>query len=322
MGFLDKAWGAAKRLHDPRQHYDKWKGLYNDTLADKDETAELQRKQLQEQAQSASNFANQGEAGYAKMGAESQGVRDHLGRVARGQESVSAEQLRQGLQQNLSAQRSMAASAAPRDASMAARTAAIQGGRMGMGLSGQQAVAGLQERQNAQNALGQMIMQQRQQDLQAATNSRQTAVQANQAVTPEGTFIDKYAGAIGTGLGALISDRREKTDIAGGDAKARRILDGLKAYSFNYKDEKHGKGRQFGVLAQDLEKTGLRQAVIKGTDGTKQLDPGKLAGGLAALVASQHRRISKLEKDAGGVDDRDPVRRLGRKLAESRAGAR
>jgi hypothetical protein len=298
MGIWDyakKGLGAVGRLNDPRQHYDKWKEMYGQTLGDEDESAIDQRNQLQLQGGAAANFANQGEAGFAAMGAESQGVRDHLGRVARGQESVSAEQLRQGLQQNLSAQRSMAASAAPRDASMAARTAAIQGGRMGMGLSGQQAVAGLQERQNAQNALGQMIMQQRQQDLQAATASRQAAIQANQAITPEGTWKDKWAGAIGTGIGAAMSDKRVKTEIKDGEKDADRVLKGLKAYTYKYKDEKHGKGKQFGPMAQDMEKAGLGHTVIETPQG-KAIDGAKAALSGLALTAALAKRVSKLEK--------------------------
>lgn len=87
--------------------------------------------------------------------------------TANGQNSVSALQLSQGLQQNLAAQNSMAASASPQNAAMAARTASIQGGRLGAGLAGQQAVAGLQERQQAQQALAQLQLGQSGQNLQA-----------------------------------------------------------------------------------------------------------------------------------------------------------
>lgn len=77
----------------------------------------------------------------------------YLQDLANGQNSVSAEQLRQALAQNQATQQSIAASAAPQNATMAARTAAIQSGQLGAGLAGQQAVAGLQERNQANQNL-------------------------------------------------------------------------------------------------------------------------------------------------------------------------
>jgi hypothetical protein len=72
---------------------------------------------------------------------------------------------------------------------------------MGAGLAGQQAVAGIQERQAAQNALNQMLMRQRQQELQAALQSRQTAM----GINPQGpTGTEKQAGAIEGLMGWLI----------------------------------------------------------------------------------------------------------------------
>lgn len=122
-------------------------------------------------------FAGQGEAGYGAMTREMGHDRDYLRRLMQGQNSVSAEQLRQGLQQNLAAQRSMAASARPGMAPMAARTAAIQGARLGGGLAGQQAVAGLQERNMAASQLAQLNLGQRGQDINAALGGRQNALQ-------------------------------------------------------------------------------------------------------------------------------------------------
>ncbi len=174
------------------------KGLTAESDSTKD-----QRANVQETANRASNFADTGEAGVAALGAEAGASRDYLRQVAGGQHSVSAEQLRQGLQQNVAAQRSMAAGASPANSAMAARTAMIQGGRMGMGMSGQAAAAGLQERRNAQDALAQMIMQQRGQDMQAALNSRQTAQAGYQGIRPEGSTLEKYMPVVNAGLGGL-----------------------------------------------------------------------------------------------------------------------
>lgn len=160
-----------------------------------------QRDNLSATGAASNAFANQGQQGYGAMTAEAQASRDYLRQLASGQHSVAAEQLRQGQQQNLAAQRSMAASASPQNSAMAARTAAMQMGRIGMGMSGQAAVAGLQERQQAQKALSDMILGQRQQDLQASLGGRQTAVGAYGGITPEKSWLEKYGGSIAAGAG-------------------------------------------------------------------------------------------------------------------------
>jgi hypothetical protein len=260
--------------------------------------AEKRRKELlYDQSSQAGSFADRSEEGFNRMGAESQASRDYLRRVASGQDSVSAEQLRQGLQQNLAGQRSMAAGASPQNSAMAARTAAMQSARLGSGLAGQQAVAGLQERQGAQKALADMIMQQRQQDLQASLGSRGNAIQgygAGNAGTPEKSNVEKYGGAIMGGLGAIMSDRRLKEDIKGGDKAANAALEGLRSYTYKYKDEKHGKGERLGIMAQDLEKAGLKHAVIETPEG-KAVHGGHLAASNTAMVAALARRVKRLE---------------------------
>lgn len=146
--------------------------------------------ELRNQAQQSSAFADQAQGNYGKatnqLGATYGKLgdsMDYLGGVMRGQNSVSAEQLRHGMQQGVAAQRSMAASASPQNAAMAARTAAMQMGRLGAGLAGQQAVAGLQERNQAAqqygqlgSALGQLQLGARGQDVNAAVNSRDAAM--------------------------------------------------------------------------------------------------------------------------------------------------
>ena len=108
----------------------------------------------------------------------------YLQRIARGEDSVSAEQLRQGLQQNLGAQRSMAAGASPQNQAMANIQASRNAMTLGAGLAGQQAVAGMQERQQAQMALSQMLAERRAQE---------------QAVGPAATWLQKWGPAIGQG---------------------------------------------------------------------------------------------------------------------------
>jgi hypothetical protein len=158
---------------------------------DPNDVRNQQRGMLNQAAGASGNFANLAQGNYDTATSQLGGTYGQLGDAMKylqgqmqGQNSVSAEQLRQGLQQNMAGQRSMAASAAPQNAAMAARTAAIQMGRLGAGMSGQAAMAGLQERnQAAQNygqlgsALGQLQLGARGQDVNAALGSQQNAIQ-------------------------------------------------------------------------------------------------------------------------------------------------
>lgn len=267
-------------------------------LGDPGAEAERQRKDLlYGQAQRAGQFAGVGERGYAQLGREAAAQRDYLRQTAAGQNSLSAEQLRQGLQQTQAAQLSMAAGAAPQDAAGAARTAAIQMGRLGSGMAGQQAIAGIQERAAAQRELGGMIMQQRGQDASVALGSRQSAMAgygASNAGAPEKSFIEKYGPAAASAGAMIASDRRLKKDVRDADEKASRMLAGLKAFTFRYKDEKHGKGEQLGIMAQDLERAGLGHTV-EDTPAGKMVHGGRLAASTAAMTAALARRVAKLE---------------------------
>ena len=135
-------------------------------------------EKLQEQGGHASAFATQNQGNYVGLGHEANREREYLRKIARGEESVSAMQLKNALQQNQAAQQSMAAGARGGNSAMAARTAAMNAGRQGAGLAGQQAIAGIQERQAAQSGLANMLMQQRGQDLQGALGSRGQAIGA------------------------------------------------------------------------------------------------------------------------------------------------
>jgi hypothetical protein len=287
MGFLDF-------LYKPMTD---WVGNGLQGITQEPGSTTQQREDLRQQGASSSGFADKSQGQFGALGNEAAQGRDYLRRIAGGQQSISAEQLRQGLQQNMAGQRSMAAGASPGSAPMAARSAAMNMSRMGSGLAGQQAIAGMQERQNAQKALQDSIMQQRQQEMQAALQARQNAISGFGGGTPEKSILEQYQPVIQAGIGAAsmaASDERLKTDIEDGDAKSKRILSGLKSYSYNYKDEKYGKGKQFGPMAQDMEKAGLGHAVIDTPSG-KMVHGAKAALSSLALAASLAKRVSKLE---------------------------
>lgn len=290
--------------------YNLGKSIYNDSQHQDDENAQRGqvRNALAGLGQNAQTFSNGLQNNYAQ-GTQNIGQdRNYLQGLARGQNSVSAEQLRQGMQQGLAAQQSMAAGANPNNAAMAARNAAMNMGRLGYGLSGQQALAGLQERNQAQQQLSQLDLGARGQDLQGALGAQQNATNAYGNVLgakPDRTFWDQYGGAITGGLQGmmLMSDRRAKTDIHAGDRAADEALKGLKAFLYNYKDQRNGKGQQLGVMAQDLEKAGLGHTVTNAPDGSKMVNGGRLALSLAAILPGIDQRLSKLED----ADDSKPA---------------
>lgn len=168
---------------------------------DESESAKAQRGDLKNQADQADAFRDQAQAGYGSLTTEAGGMRDMLRRQATGENSLSAEQLRQGLQQQQASQMSMAAGAAPQNAAMAARTGAIQMGRNQATMAGQAAMAGIAERQAALKAWQDAILEQRRQDASTALGAGQNAINATTGQKAEGSTLEKWGGAVSAGLG-------------------------------------------------------------------------------------------------------------------------
>lgn len=171
---------------------------------------QARKKLLEEQAAAAGGFADYGEGGFKSLGTAADDVRMMLQQHALGQKSFSGEQLRQGLMQQQAAQRSYAASAAPQNAAMAARTAAMNMGRAASGMTGQAALADIAERQAFAKALADVTLQQRQQELQAALGSRQNALTgygAGNPFVPQPSTLDKLLGA-GAQIGASFAGKK------------------------------------------------------------------------------------------------------------------
>lgn len=303
MGFFDYIPSVPYQIG--KSIYDSYKGSQAQDAANKARQDQAYAG-LDNQAGMSQWFADQGQSNYGAMGAEAQQARDYLRRIASGQESVSQEQLRQGMQQNRAAQQSFAASAAPQNQAMAALAGANNMAKAGYGMSGQAALAGIQERQGAQQALNQAILGARGQDLQAALGSRQNAINAYGAGLAPGTNseekgLQQKLGMTEGGLGAmfkmgsLMSDERVKEDIKDGDSDANKALEGLRAYSYRYKNQKHGAGKQVGIIAQELERAGLKHAVFETPEG-KAVHGGKLAAANTAMLSALGRRVAKLEK--------------------------
>ncbi len=256
------------------------------------------KAQLQQASAAAGNFAGQGEAGYGGMTNELAQDRAALRALASGQNSLAAEQLRQGLGQQQAAQQSMAASASPQNAAMAARTAMNNMNRNAYGMAGNAAMAGIAERNAATQALAQMNLGQRGQDIEVGLGSRgnqMTGLGANKPEAPKGPS-NWEKGLAAAGLGAaMFSDERLKENVKDGTKAVRRAFAKISPKTYDYKDQRMGKGEQVGFVAQDLEKAGLKSAVIDTPIG-KAIDTGKLTGANTAAISDLAKRMAKLEK--------------------------
>lgn len=267
----------------------------DDTYGGQDED----RERVRRQAGLASDFADLGQAQYGRRGQHLDLAFDRLGALAEGRESITGEQLRQGLAANMASQQSQAAGARGGNAAMAARTASRNAASLGSGLAGQQTLAGIAERDAANRALIGGMSTARDQDLRAGTISRGQAIQGiGQALgnpNQPTDYTPYIAGAAALGAAAL-SDRRAKVGIKPADADAQELARALGAYSYDYRNKANGQGRRLGVMAQDVEGTKFgRQIVRDGPGGAKMLDSAQLASALAAVSGNLNKRVERLE---------------------------
>jgi len=98
-----------------------------------------------------------------------------------------------------------------------------------------------------------------------------------------------------------LSDEREKYSVSDEDAK--EAIDKTPGYSFRYKDpEAMGadEGLQFGIMAQDLEKTPAGRSVVKKQpDGTRMVDTPKLALMEAGAMNALAKEVAELKAMVG-----------------------
>jgi len=162
------------------------------------------RNALSANAQQQAGFGQQMQGQYMQNQAGMQNTQGMLNGLANGQNSVSAMQLQQGLQQGQAQQMSMAAGATPQNQAMAARNAMLNSGQMASGMMGQQAMAGLQERQGALNTLAGMQTAQAGQNMQGALGMAQNANSAygTDLTNPQKTWGGIVGGLVGGGVGA------------------------------------------------------------------------------------------------------------------------
>lgn len=107
-----------------------------------------------------------------------------------------------------------------------------------------------------------------------------------------------FATAVAPIAIASMSDKNVKKNIRSAkdkDLMSPKEIDGflnsLYAHQYNYKNPKHGKGKQVGIMAQDVEKTQLGKQMVEDTPEGKQINAAK---GLGLVMASQARLNERL----------------------------
>ena len=105
------------------------------------------------------------------------------------------------------------------------------------------------------------------------------------------------SGLIGAGAtigaAALTSDINAKTNIE--DFSSDEFLGKLKPYKYDYKNEEDGKGKQAGVMAQDLENTEVGKQAVMDTPKGKVVDYNKLGPTMLSSLVELNERLKKLE---------------------------
>lgn len=158
-------------------------------------------------------------------------------------------------------------------------------------LANQQARAQLQAQQNQLNAAytGQSIGLNQG---QFAANQAYEAAKQNQAAQ-QTQLAGNLLGAAGQVGAAFLSDKRVKRNIAPSGDEVKKFLDSLEPKKYDYKAGKGTPGKKLGILAQDMEKSGLGKSVVKETASGKMIDNADAVSALLASVADLNKRLKK-----------------------------
>lgn len=204
-------------------------------------------------------------------------------------ESLADKQLKAGLDQSNKQALAFAGSArGTSNPALAFRQAQQIQGEQQADVNQQAAMLRLQEQRNALAGLSNYMTGAENRALnQASSNADLNEKRKNK-------LFDTFAN-IGA---AAVSDENSKENIKKEDNSADKIsnfMDALKSYTYDYKDEKNGQGKQMGVMAQDLEKTQVGSQMVEDTENGKMVDFGKGFGAILASIASLNDKIKKME---------------------------
>lgn len=158
-------------------------------------------------------------------------------------------------------------------------------------------------RQAGEDSLRQYLTSQ----LGSATNINTAGIQGDTSKYLKGKDIEMKAIDAGTQAvsslaGAVAgSDIRAKKNIEASDDPID-MLRNLDSYSYDYKDPSAPgsvPGRQYGIMAQDLERTPAGASVVHDTPRGKMIDTSRLALTNTAALASMQREIDALRAGRG-----------------------
>lgn len=146
------------------------------------------------------------------------------------------------------------------------------------------------------------VYRNKQQDLESKWHDQQMAFDQSQADQDNNFFSAKNLGGIarggiGAAIGGLFSDKDLKKDIAPADKYIGDFLEEVKPSQYEYKDPKNGVGKQYGVMAQDLEKHPVGASLVISTPEGKKVDMAKGGAVILAAQSSLHRRLKQLESE-------------------------
>lgn len=265
-----------------------------------DITGANQANRAQEQYQ-----AGQGNqaAGGSAMGSAA-GTAGQLAQKGAGQFAQEAGQAGQALGQQMgqeaATQGSQAAAQSARTSGVNKGQAAILGGQeAGRAYTqGQQAGRGMGMNaygQGASTQLGAVGTQGNIGSMQGALGSQQ--MQGSQSQAAQG---NAATGGLLSAVGGLFSDEKMKEGVKRAP-DIEQILKKIKPVAFEYKPEAgQGDGEHVGVVAQDLEKTPLKENVIDTPMG-KMIHPGKQENSNLDLIVQLAARVHELEGQLKGA---------------------
>ena len=165
-------------------------------------------------------------------------------------------------------------------------------------LTGQQTEANIASAANKTNASmtnTQTQAQERGQNLNYAQGMADVGQKNAQNI---GNAIGTGFSAIGTAA-AIASDKRAKTNIRDGGDMLSSVADAVRGHKFNYKSSPGQE--EYGVMAQDLEKTPLANTVQEGQDGVKRVDTGRMTMANTAMISDLSRKLDKALEYMGRV---------------------
>lgn len=144
------------------------------------------------------------------------------------------------------------------------------------------------------------MRRQRFQDEMQRTTGQAGAIQGVAGMQADrGRSRDEFMGnVIGTGaLMYAMSDVNAKENIESAEPDLEEFLSKLTMNEYDYKEpEKYGRGKHFGPMAQDLEKSKIGRTMVEETPDGKMINYGKGQGVMLGILANLAERLEEVER--------------------------